>query len=44
MDSKYELIIYWSEDDASFVAEVPGLHGGWPEVRGGNRQHTRDHR
>ncbi len=25
--SKYEIIIYWSEDDDSFVAEVPELPG-----------------
>jgi predicted RNase H-like HicB family nuclease len=25
--SKYELIIYWSEEDAAFVAEVPELPG-----------------
>lgn len=25
--SKYEIIIYWSEDDATFVAEVPELPG-----------------
>lgn len=25
--SKYEIIIYWSEDDAAFVAEVPELPG-----------------
>ena len=24
---KYELIIYWSEDDQAFVAEVPELPG-----------------
>ena len=24
---KYEVIIYWSEDDRSFVAEIPELHG-----------------
>lgn len=27
MSIKYELIIYWSEDDASFIAEVPELPG-----------------
>ncbi len=27
MDSKYEIIIYWSEEDDSFVAEVPELPG-----------------
>ena len=25
--SKYEVIIYWSEDDKSFIAEVPELPG-----------------
>jgi len=25
--SKYEIIIYWSEDDDSFIAEVPELPG-----------------
>ena len=24
---KYEIIIYWSEDDSAFVAEVPELPG-----------------
>ncbi len=24
---KYEVIIYWSEDDRSFIAEVPELPG-----------------
>jgi len=27
MDSKYEMIIYWSEDDGAFVVEVPELPG-----------------
>ncbi len=26
-DVKYEVIIYWSEEDESFVAEVPDLPG-----------------
>ena len=26
-DYKYELIIYWSEEDQSFIAEVPELAG-----------------
>jgi predicted RNase H-like HicB family nuclease len=26
-NSKYEIIIYWSEEDESFVAEVPELPG-----------------
>ncbi len=24
---KYEIIVYWSEDDESFIAEVPELPG-----------------
>jgi len=27
MTNRYELIIYWSEDDDSFVVEVPELPG-----------------
>ncbi len=27
MISKYEIIIYWSEEDNSFIAEVPELSG-----------------
>ncbi len=27
MLSKYEIIIYWSEEDMSFIAEVPELLG-----------------
>lgn len=27
MDSKYEIIIYWSGEDESFIAEVPELAG-----------------
>ena len=27
MDAKYEIIIFWSEEDGSFVAEVPELAG-----------------
>ncbi len=27
MTMKYELIIYWSEEDSSFVVEVPELPG-----------------
>lgn len=27
MPSKYELIIYWSEKDKSFIVEVPELSG-----------------
>jgi predicted RNase H-like HicB family nuclease len=27
MTMKYELIIYWSEEDNSFIAEVPELPG-----------------
>ena len=27
MTSKYEIIIYWSNEDESFIAEVPELAG-----------------
>ena len=27
MDSKYEIITFWSEEDEAFVAEVPELPG-----------------
>ncbi|MCF0042794.1 type II toxin-antitoxin system HicB family antitoxin [Dyadobacter fanqingshengii] len=27
MNSKYELIMYWSEEDKTFVVEVPELPG-----------------
>ena len=27
MDSRYELIIYWSKDDQRFIVEVPELPG-----------------
>ena len=27
MNTKYEIIIYWSESDQSFIAEVPELMG-----------------
>ena len=27
MKPKFEVIIYWSEEDKAFVAEVPELHG-----------------
>ena len=27
MNSKYEIIIFWSEEDEAFVAEVPELPG-----------------
>lgn len=27
MDSKYEIIIFWSEEDDAFIAEVPELPG-----------------
>jgi len=27
MDSKYEIIIFWSTEDGAFVAEVPELPG-----------------
>ena len=27
MNSKYEIIIYWSDEDNAFIAEVPELAG-----------------
>jgi predicted RNase H-like HicB family nuclease len=27
MDSKYEIIIYWSKEDSCYIAEVPELAG-----------------
>ncbi len=27
MNSKYEIIIYWSKDDEAYIAEVPELLG-----------------
>lgn len=27
MDSKYEIIIFWSDEDQAYVAEVPELAG-----------------
>ena len=27
MNSRYEIIIYWSETDAAYIAEVPELAG-----------------
>lgn len=27
MNNKYEIIIYWSEEDNSYIAEVPELPG-----------------
>lgn len=27
MNSRYEIIIYWSKDDESYIAEVPELSG-----------------
>lgn len=27
MENKYEIIIFWSEEDNSFIAEVPELSG-----------------
>ena len=27
MQSRYELVIYWSEEDARFIVEVPELPG-----------------
>ena len=43
MTHKYETIIYWSDEDAAFVAEVPQLpgcsaHGATPEIALGEAQ------
>jgi len=27
MEKKYEIIIYWSQEDSAFIAEVPELPG-----------------
>lgn len=27
MDSRYQIVIFWSDDDACFLAEVPELPG-----------------
>ncbi len=27
MDAKYEILLYWSDDDQFFIAEVPELPG-----------------
>jgi predicted RNase H-like HicB family nuclease len=27
MDSKYEIIMFWSDEDGTFIAEVPELPG-----------------
>jgi len=40
---KYELRIYWSQDDGAFLAEVPELpgcmaHGSTPEAAAANAQ------
>jgi predicted RNase H-like HicB family nuclease len=26
-DIKYEIVVYWSDDDDSYIVEVPGLPG-----------------
>jgi len=43
--SKYEIIIFWSEEDRAFIAEVPELpgcsaHGGTPASALANAQHA----
>jgi predicted RNase H-like HicB family nuclease len=35
--NKYEIIIYWSDEDAAFVAEVPELPGSRSNPRGSSR-------
>ena len=47
MMHKYEIIIYWSEDDRAFIAEVPELpgcsaHGDTPEEALANCQEAMD--
>jgi predicted RNase H-like HicB family nuclease len=32
LDSKYEIIIYWSKEDDAFIAEVPELSGCMPDA------------
>ena len=27
MEPKYEMVIYWSQEDRAFIVEVPELHG-----------------
>ena len=36
MMTKYEIIIYWSEEDRAFIAEVPELPGC--QAHGGTRK------
>lgn len=44
---KYEVIIYWSQEDAAFIAEVPELpgcsaHGDTPDKALANAQEAMD--
>jgi hypothetical protein len=34
---KYEIIIYWSQADEAFIAEVLELPGGWPHLNSEKR-------
>jgi predicted RNase H-like HicB family nuclease len=36
MKTKYEIIIYWSQEDACFIAEVPEL----PECKSDGKTHA----
>ena len=38
MNDRYEIAIYWSEEDEAFVAEVPELPGAWLMVRLGKKR------
>jgi predicted RNase H-like HicB family nuclease len=44
---RYEVIIYWSEEDQAFIAEVPELpgcaaHGSTPDIALAEAQHAID--
>ena len=41
MQSKYEIILYWSAEDDAFLAEVPELPGCMAD--GGTYQHALQH-
>jgi predicted RNase H-like HicB family nuclease len=47
MSHKYELIVFWSDEDAAFVVDVPELpgcmaHGGTPAEAVANAQQAID--
>ncbi|HUT32083.1 MAG TPA: type II toxin-antitoxin system HicB family antitoxin [Planctomycetota bacterium] len=41
MESRYEIIIFWSDEDEAFVAEVPELPGCMAD--GATRQQALEH-